>query len=302
MSRPRANARSNSLDEADPIRLQRFLASTGVGSRRHCEEFIVAGRVSIDGVTVRDLGTRVDQQHQQVRFDGDLLHREPLRYFLINKPRGYLCTNQDPEGRPRAIDLVPAGRMRLFTVGRLDEGSEGLILVTNDGDLAHRLAHPRFQVPRTYIVQIAGRPVGETFETLKQGIHFHEGRFSLQWIRRTGTKGNSTFLEVGLSHGQNREIRRLFARVGHKVMRLRRVAFGPLRLGRLAEGQFRPLLGAELKALRELESFRRPRAPRPEKSHAVSNPVENKQSPADRPARRNRSNDRGRGRSTRRHD
>jgi 23S rRNA pseudouridine2605 synthase len=245
------------------IRLQRFLASTGLGSRRRCEEYIVAGRISIDGKVVRDLGTRVDPRNQHVAVDGESVRREPTRYFLLNKPRGFLCTNSDPAGRPRVIDLVPGERVRLFTVGRLDESSEGLILVTNDGELAHRLAHPRFQVRRTYAVQVAGRPTAESMTALKEGMFFHEGRFHLQWIRRVGTKGNSTFLEVGLDHGQNREIRRLFARVGHKVMRLKRIAFGPLELGRLAEGRFRTLTPIELKALRELSSSRRPRRPKP---------------------------------------
>jgi 23S rRNA pseudouridine2605 synthase len=236
------------------IRLQRFLAATGLGSRRKCEEYIVEGRVSVDGQVVRDLGTRVNPQEQEVRVDTERVRRAPPRYFLLNKPRGYLCTSSDPAGRPRAIDLVPAGKLRLFTVGRLDEGSEGLILLTNDGELAHRLAHPRFQVPRTYALQVAGRPTPETFATLKEGLYFQEGRFRIHWVKRAGTKGNSTFLEVGLSHGQNREIRRLFARVGHKVMRLRRVAFGPLNLGRLAEGRCRPLTSSEMNALRDLAS------------------------------------------------
>jgi len=244
------------------IRLQRFLASTGLGSRRRCEEYIVAGRISVDGEVVRDLGTRVDPRRQHVAVDGESVRREPTRYFLLNKPRGVLCTNSDPAGRPRAIDLVPGERLRLFTVGRLDESSEGLILVTNDGELAHRLAHPRFQVRRTYAVQVAGRPTAETIASLKEGMFFHEGRFRLQWIRRVGTKGNSAFLEVGLNHGQNREIRRLFARVGHKVMRLKRIEFGPLSLGRLPEGRFRPLTAIELKSLRELSTSRRTRRPK----------------------------------------
>ncbi len=251
---------SDSDSPAGGIRLQRFLAATGLGSRRKCEEYIVAGRVSIDGQVVRDLGTRVDPQRQEVRVDTEVVRRDPLSYFLLNKPHGYLCTSSDPAGRPRAIDLVPSGK-RLFTVGRLDEGSEGLLLLTNDGELAHRLAHPRFQVPRTYALQVAGRPTPETFAALKEGLYFHEGRFHVRWVKRVGTKGNSTFLEVGLNHGQNREIRRLFARVGHKVMRLRRVAFGPLALGRLATGKFRPLTSTELAAVRELASAR-PRRPR----------------------------------------
>ena len=195
--------------------------------------------------------------------DGQAVRQEPLRYFLLNKLRG-ICAQPDPAGRPRAVDLIPAGKLRLFTVGRLDESSEGLLLVTNDGELAHRLAHPRFQVPRTYAVQVAGRPTPEILATLRDGMFFHEGRFRLKWVRRTGTKGNSAFLEVGLDHGQNREIRRLFARVGHKVMRLKRIAFGPLSLNRLAEGRFRLLTGTELKELRGLSGRPRRRQPQGE--------------------------------------
>jgi 23S rRNA pseudouridine2605 synthase len=276
---------TNEAGEPQGLRLQRFLASTGLGSRRRCEEYITAGRVSIDGEVKRDLGTRVDPHRQRVSVDGQAVRQEPLRYFVLNKPRGYLCTNSDPAGRPRALDLIPAGKLRLFTVGRLDESSEGLILVTNDGELAHRLAHPRFQVPRTYAVQVAGRPTPEIVASLKDGMFFHEGRFRLKWIRRTGSKGNSAFLEVGLDHGQNREIRRLFARVGHKVMRLKRVAFGPLSLGKLAEGRFRILTGPELKAVGELsgrtgrrrpqgepkpQTTAKPRSGRPKRAKAIA--------------------------------
>lgn len=293
--------------ESHGVRLQRFLASTGLGSRRHCEEYIVAGRVSIDGEVKRDLGTRVDPRRQHVAVDGQSVRQESARYFLLNKPRGYLCTNSDPAGRPRAIDLVPGVKPRLFTVGRLDESSEGLILVTNDGELAHRLAHPRFEVRRTYAVQVAGRPTPETIASLKEGIFFHEGRFRLQWIRRVGTKGNSAFLEVGLDHGQNREIRRLFARVGHKVMRLKRIAFGPLSLGRLPEGRFRPLTRVELKLLRELTTSprrRRPKAPQEPQATATARSPAARRSTKDvsLPHRAAEHGLRGRGRRQRKHE
>jgi 23S rRNA pseudouridine2605 synthase len=277
-----------SLREDQGVRLQRFLASTGLGSRRKCEEIIVAGRVTVDGEVRRDLGTRVDPRRQRVSVDGHSVRQEPHRYYLLNKPAGFLCTNSDPAGRPRAIDLVPAGRLRLFTVGRLDESSEGLILITNDGELAHRLAHPRFQVPRTYSVQVAGRPTPETFAALKSGQYFHEGRFHLKWIRRIGTRGNSSYLEVGLDHGQNREIRRLFARVGHKVMRLKRVAFGPLSLGRLAEGRFRPLTNIELAELRKLSSRPRRRRPKPVPEPSVAAVTVTQPAAAGRPREKSR--------------
>jgi 23S rRNA pseudouridine2605 synthase len=300
------NSGQESPHEPKGVRLQRFLASTGLGSRRKCEEFIVEGRVSVDGEIRRDLGTRVDPRRQHVAVDGQPVRQEPLRYFLLNKPHGYLCTNSDPAGRPRAVDLVPAGKLRLFTVGRLDEGSEGLILLTNDGELAHRLAHPRFGVPRTYAVQVAGRPTPETLAGLKEGLYFHEGRFRLQWIRRVGTRGNSSFFELGLDHGQNREIRRLFARVGHKVMRLKRIAFGPLSLGRLSEGRFRLLTDAEMKSLRELSSAPRRRGAKPGReprsgatSRSASAPQARERS---RPRRGAEQGLRGRGRRRRKHE
>ena len=144
-------------DSTGPIRLQRYLAMAGAGSRRHCEDFILTGRVTVDRRTVRELGFRVEPGEQEVRLDGERVRLERKAYFLLNKPRGYLCTNNDPDGRPRVIDLFPHARERLFTVGRLDEHSQGLILVTNDGDLAHKLAHPRFRVRKLYQVQEIGR-------------------------------------------------------------------------------------------------------------------------------------------------
>lgn len=236
----------------DGVRLQKLLAAAGVDSRRKCEEYVVTGRVTVDGEVVTDPGFKADPETQDVRLDGERIRPQKRRYYLLNKPPGYLCTNYDPAGRRRAIDLVPAGTTRLFTVGRLDEGSQGLLLVTNDGDIAQRLAHPRFQVPRVYRVQVAGIPTAETLAQLKKGVHFTEGKFGLKRTKRLKTHGQSAFLEVELNQGQNREIRRLFARVGHKVMWLQRVAFGPLKLGDLPAGRFRPLKADEVTALRDL--------------------------------------------------
>lgn len=235
-----------------PVRLQKLLASAGLGSRRHCEQYIQSGRVTVDGREVRDLGTRVDPKHQQVRLDGELVKTEPRRYYLVNKPAGYLCTNRDPAGRRRVIDLLPESGPRLFSVGRLDESSEGLLLVTNDGELANRLAHPRFQVRRVYRVQVAGKPSRETLSKLRRGLRFSDGVFRVQGIRRERSRGKSTYLLLTLTEGRNREIRRMFARVGHKVMHLERIGFGPLKLGRLPRGRFRRLRTVELKAIRSL--------------------------------------------------
>jgi 23S rRNA pseudouridine2605 synthase len=168
------------------VRLQRFLAWAGLGSRRSCEDLIRAGRVAVDGKTVEDLGTRIDPRRQEVRVDFEIVRPQPKRYFLLNKPKGCVCTNRDPGGRTRAIDLVPHDGPRLFTVGRLDENSEGLLLLTNDGELAHKLAHPRFRVPRKYQVQVVGKPTPEVFATLKRGLHFTEGKFRVRDVRRVG--------------------------------------------------------------------------------------------------------------------
>ncbi|HZT79725.1 MAG TPA: pseudouridine synthase, partial [Gemmataceae bacterium] len=178
-------------------------------------------------------------------------------YWLVNKPRGYLCTNHDPAGRPRAIDLVPHVRQRVYTVGRLDEDSEGLLLLTNDGDLAHRLTHPRFGVEKTYVVQVAGRPSREDVQQLLKGVWLSDGHVKARRVKRLRQQGESTWLEIVLNEGKNREVRRMLARLGHKVMRLKRVALGPVHLSRVPTGKARPLTP------RELEMLRRAAGPRP---------------------------------------
>lgn len=238
--------------EPSPVRLQKYLASAGLGSRRHCEEYILTGRVSIDGKQIHDLGTKVVPGRQKVLVDGELLKIQAKRYYLLNKPAGCVCTNSDPAGRQLAVDLVPNDGTRLFTVGRLDASSEGLLLVTNDGELANRLAHPRHQVVRTYRVQVAGLVSRGTLLAMKKGIHFAEGRFGVREARKTKSKGRSSFLELTLTQGRNREIRRLLAKLGHKVIHLERISFGSLNLGRIPRGSYRTLRAIELKALRAL--------------------------------------------------
>lgn len=245
-------------------RLQKFLATAGVDSRRNCEEFVRVGRVTVDGETVRNPATTVRPEEQEVCLDGERLLPPRFQYFLLHKPKGVVCTNKDPAGRPRAVDLVPAGDQRLFTVGRLDENTEGLLLVTNDGALAEHLAHPRYEVTRKYRVQVAGIPTPETLGELRHGMYFSDGFFRFQRIRILKRKGRSAFLELEMQEGKNREIRRLMARAGHKVMNLQRVAFGPLRLGRLEVGECRELRSAELKELYEfVDNTPRKRPQRP---------------------------------------
>ncbi|HQX51920.1 MAG TPA: pseudouridine synthase [Planctomycetaceae bacterium] len=239
--------------EASPdlMRLQKFLAMAGVDSRRNCEEYIRTGRVTVDGEVVTDPARGVDHTKQDIRLDAEKLRPPKFRYYLVNKPRGFLCTNSDPQGRPRAIDLVPAGDQRLFTVGRLDENTEGMLLVTNDGDLAQRLAHPRFEVIRRYRCLVAGFPQPDILHQLREGMYFADGYFKFRSVRVFKRRGQSTILELELQEGKNREIRRLMARVGHKVLALERVAFGPLKLGSLPPGRSRELSSFEVRQLRQ---------------------------------------------------
>jgi 23S rRNA pseudouridine2605 synthase len=243
-------------------RLHKLLAHAGVGSRRQCEALISAGRVSVDGQIVRELGTKVEPT-QHLCVDGQPVHGERHVYWLVNKPRHYLCTNHDPAGRPLAIDLVPQVSQRVYTVGRLDEASEGLLLLTNDGDLANRLMHPRYGVEKTYQVQVAGHPSREDVQQLLKGVWLSDGHVRARHVKPLRSQGESTWLRIVLCEGKNREIRRMLARLGHKVLRLRRIAIGPVRIGRLASGKARRLTAPELAALQRIAA-RRDRSEQPQ--------------------------------------
>ena len=260
MNTQESDSQKKSQQVSHLMRLNKFLASAGLGSRRKCEEFILEGRIAVDQEEICDLATMVDPEKQQITLDGEIVRGKPKRYYLLNKPAGYLCTHRDPQGRPRAIDLVPDGE-ELFTVGRLDESSQGLLIITNDGDLANKLAHPRYQVLRTYRVQVAGEPDKDALNFIRKGIHFSEGFFRVHRVRKMKSQGKSTFLEIDLKQGQNREIRRLLARVGHKVMYLQRIAFGPFRLGKLNVGSFRDLSRDDIDELLKTSFRKRGRKP-----------------------------------------
>ena len=230
-------------------RLQKVLAAAGLGSRRNCEELITTGRVEVDRTVVTALGTRVDPRRQEIRVDGERLPDPKRVVFMLNKPVGVVTTNYDPSGRPRVVDLVP-GDQRLFAIGRLDRMSEGLILVTNDGDLANLLAHPRYGVEKKYLVQVAGVPSPETLDRLRRGIQLAEGTARAQHVSLKSQHKQSAVLEMVLDEGKNREIRRMLAQLGHKVHQLKRVAVGQLSLGGLLPGQHRLLAWSEIDALR----------------------------------------------------
>ncbi|MEX0641800.1 MAG: pseudouridine synthase, partial [Pirellulales bacterium] len=248
-------AHSATTSEDAPIspntsdRLQKVLAAAGIASRRGCEQLILDGRVEVDHQVVSVLGSRVDPTQQEIRVDGELLHKPVLVYFAVHKPVGVVSTSRDPAGRPRVTDLLPPNTPRSFCVGRLDISSEGLILMTNDGELANRLTHPRHGVEKIYQVQVAGQVEREVLDKLHRGVHLAEGIAHAKHVQIRSQRKQSTLLEMVLDEGRNREIRRLLAQFGHKVQRLRRIAVGPVRLGDLPAGAVRALDRKEISAL-----------------------------------------------------
>ncbi len=248
----RSRAESKGTGAAGPERLHKFLARAGVGSRRSCEELILQGRVSVDGEVVREVGTKVDPASQKVELDGQRVKPERSVYFAVHKPKGVVSTNNDPAGRPRVVDLLAEVPERVYTVGRLDEDSTGLMILTNDGELANRLAHPKFGVEKVYRALVAGNPEREALDKLVEGIWLAEGKVRAKRVRAVGHRGDATMLEIVLAEGKNREVRRMLAKLGHKVMNLQRVAVGPISVKGLKPGHWRHLSPRELDLLRRV--------------------------------------------------
>jgi 23S rRNA pseudouridine2605 synthase len=229
-------------------RLQKRIAAAGVASRRAAEELIRQGRVRVNGAVVTAVGLRV-RPADRVEVDGQILGRLPRRrYFVLHKPRGVVTTTGDPHARRTVLDLLPASE-RLFPVGRLDAASEGLVLLTNDGTLAHRLLHPGFQVPRVYRVSVEGRVEAEALRRLVRGIELDGARTAPCEVRLVRRDEQHSVLEIRLVEGRRRQLRRMLEAVGHPVRRLVRVQFGPLRLRGLRLGEWRELLPEEARAL-----------------------------------------------------
>jgi len=234
---------------SDAIRLQRFLASAGVASRRRAEGLIAEGRVGVNGVVVREMGTRVDPGTDVVTVDGRRVVAAAIRWILLNKPAGYVCTRKDPQRRPTVYDLLPPDSARLFSVGRLDADTEGLLLFTNDGETANRLLHPRYGCLRVYEARVRGSVSTGTVTKLETGVPLEDGIARASGVRILKLGAARTSLRLGLREGRKREVRRLLEEVGHPVLRLRRVRFGPVTLGRLPVGASRELTESENRAL-----------------------------------------------------
>ena len=233
--------------DVERIRLHKLLAQRGVASRRRCEELMLAGRVTVDGEVVTRLGTTVDARQAVIRVDGQRLPpRTDHVYVALNKPLGVVSTMSDPQGRPTLAELVADRPERLFHVGRLDTDTDGLILLTNHGEIAHRLTHPSYAVEKVYVAQVAGvvRPAAQ--RRLRDGVALDDGPAAADRLRIRDTHGGRTLLELTLHEGRNRIVRRMLDAVGHPVQRLTRIAFGSVQLGSLRAGNSRDLTDDEL--------------------------------------------------------
>lgn len=236
------------------IRLQKVLAAAGLGSRRACEQLIAEARVEVNNEIILEQGRRVNPEKDVIRVDGS---RIPLArryvYLAINKPRGVVCTMSDPEGRPCIADYIKKRKQdRIFHVGRLDTDTEGILLLTNHGDLAHRLTHPSFSVYKTYVAQVEGSVDKNILRKLRQGITLEDGPVTPDNLKILQQLGDKTLIKVTLHEGRNRIVRRMFAAVGHPVIRLSRTGFGPIRVKGLALGEIRELTLSEVGELLDL--------------------------------------------------
>ncbi len=249
-------------------RLQKIIAAAGIASRRNAEKLIASGMVSLNGQIVTELGTKADPEHDHIRVNGKLLHgAEHHIYLLMNKPKGYVTTVRDPERRPTVIDLLKGIRARVYPIGRLDYASEGLLLLTNDGELAHKLMKASSHVPKTYVVKVAGTPAPEGIERLRRGLmisgerKFHSAKGSRsdhskdKRVKTAPAKvrlvreSENPWYEVTLTEGKNRQIRRMFEEIGHHVEKIKRVRYGPLSLD-VPPGEFRRLSTGEIEKLK----------------------------------------------------
>jgi len=230
-------------------RLQKVMASAGVASRRQCEELILQGAVRVNGRVVDELPAFADPEVDEITVHGRRL-QEPRRvYYLLNKPKGVICTSSDPRGRPRAVDLVPGGA-RIFCIGRLDAETTGLIILTNDAELTNLLTHPKFKVPKTYVAKVAGHVDSQMVEKLRKGVWLAEGKTGRAGIKVLRSGHHDSLLEITISQGLNRQVRRMLAKVGLPVQSLRRTRIGGLTAKGLGIGRFRPLSKGEVAALK----------------------------------------------------
>lgn len=237
------------------IRLQKLIAGAGLASRRKAEELITGGRVSVNGRVVTVLGTKVDPARDHVKVDGKHLGAaQPFVYLMLNKPKHVMSTLQDPGGRPTVKDFLRGVSVRVFPVGRLDFDSEGLMVLTNHGEVAQALLHPRYHVPKTYLIKVKGVLADDEIARLERGVQLEDGMTSPATIKKVRKAEANSWLEITIHEGRTHQVKRMLEAVGHHVLKLVRIKFGPLSLGDLAPGEFRYLEDREANALRDLLS------------------------------------------------
>lgn len=235
------------------VRLQKLIAGTGLASRRKAEEMIAAGRVTVNGKIVRELGTKVDAAKDHVKVDGrHIRSAQPYVYVLLHKPKNVMSTLHDPEGRPTVKEFLPGVTVRVFPVGRLDFDSEGLMLLTNNGELAQALLHPKYHVPKTYLVKVKGVLEEEDIEALETGVQLDDGVTAPAQVKKIRKAESNSWVEVTIHEGRKHQVKRMLEAVGHPVLKLVRVRMGSLALGHMAPGEYRFLTDREANALRDL--------------------------------------------------
>ena len=232
-------------------RLQKILSQAGIASRRASEQLMLDGRVTVNGATVRELGTKADAGHDDIRVDGRRIRIAQVhRYILLNKPRGYVTTRSDPQRRPTVVGLLAGVREYIYPVGRLDFDSEGLLILTNDGDLAARLTHPRYEVPRIYEARVLGVPDARDLARLSKGVPLAGRRTAPAGVQLRVSRAGEATLLITVREGRNRQVRNMCDAIGHPVTNLKRIAIGPIRDTRLKPGQWRELTQTEIKNLK----------------------------------------------------
>jgi 23S rRNA pseudouridine2605 synthase len=234
-------------------RLQKVLAHAGVASRRKCEEYILAGRVEVNGKTVTELGFKIDPDTDEVKVDGRPIRQEEKVYIAFHKPKGVITSVSDPEGRKVVTDFLKGIKERVYPVGRLDYDTEGLLLLTNDGELANFLIHPRHHVPKTYLVTVKGVPHGDDLERLRNGIELEDGKTMPAEVEYHDIAADQkqSVISITIYEGKNRQVRRMFEAISRPVIRLRRIRFGSVILEGLPRGRYRTLSSHEVKELRD---------------------------------------------------
>jgi 23S rRNA pseudouridine2605 synthase len=234
-------------------RIQKILARAGIASRREAERMVIEGRVSVNGKVVGTLGFKSDASKDHIKVDGRRLTSfEPKVMLLLNKPRGYLSTVKDPRGRPTIVDLLKNIKWRIYPVGRLDFDAEGLLLLTNDGDLSHLLSHPSFSIPKTYLVKVRGVPEGKKLERLKRGVMLEDGEAKAVSYSLIRQREKNSWVRVVVTEGRNHLVKRMFSAIGHPVLKLKRIEYGPIQLGDLPFGKFRYLTPGEMEKIKGL--------------------------------------------------